>query len=77
MLVNYPGWVTNLVESNACGFVVPPEDATRFADALEHAADTRATLTAMRPASRSLAREFDRTLLADQFVDWLEGASQR
>jgi glycosyltransferase involved in cell wall biosynthesis len=73
VLVNYPGWVANLVEANACGFAVPPADAQRFADALEQAANDRAALASMSPKSRNLSLEFDRTKLADQFVDWLEG----
>ena len=74
VLVNYPGWVAKLVHENACGFAVPPKDAKAFADALERAADNRAALAAMRPASATLALTFDRTALADQFVDWLEAA---
>lgn len=74
VLVNYPGWVANLAEENACGFAVAPEDARSFADALGKAADNRSALAAMRPKSLALAQQFDRTKLADQFVDWLEGA---
>lgn len=74
VLVNYPGWVANLVEENDCGFAVAPEDARSFADALEKAADNRSALAAMRPKSLALAQQFDRTKLANQFVDWLESA---
>ncbi len=76
VLVNYPGWVANLVEENDCGFAVAPEDARSFADALEKAADNRSDLAAMRPKSLALAQQFDRSKLANQFVDWLEGLTQ-
>jgi glycosyltransferase involved in cell wall biosynthesis len=72
VLINYPGWVAELVRANACGFVVPPDDAAAFADALEAAADDRAALAPMGVNSRALAeREFDRDKLAGKFVPWV------
>ena len=48
--------------------------ARAFADALEQAADNRTALKAMGHRGLALAKnEFDRRLLADQWVDWLEG----
>lgn len=75
VLCNYPGWMSEMLESNSCGFAVPPEDAVGFVNALEQAADDRELLRAMGERGRLLAkRDFDRRDLSDKFVDWLEGA---
>ncbi len=77
VLNNYPGWLAQMITSNACGFSVPPQDAAAFADALEKAADDRIALKEMGRRGRSLAeREFNRQILADRFVDWLEAAAK-
>lgn len=74
VLNNYPGWLADLIQKHQCGFAVPPNDARAFADALEQAADNRTALKAMGHRGLALAKnEFDRRLLADQWVDWLEG----
>ena len=73
VLINYPGWLAELVRAHDCGFAVPPRDPVALADALAAAADRRAELPAMGARARELARrDFDRAVLADRFVDWLE-----
>lgn len=73
VLNNYPGWLSELVQRNRCGFAVPAGDAVAFADALERAAADRGALRDMSVRARQLAeREFDRKLLAERFVNWLE-----
>lgn len=75
VLNNYPGWLAQMIEDNGCGFAVPPDDPVAFADALEVAANNRDALRVMGENGRRLAeREFDRRILADRFVTWLEGA---
>jgi glycosyltransferase involved in cell wall biosynthesis len=75
VLICYPGWLTELIAENGCGYVVPPDDPEAFADALIHAAEHRDALRAMGRRSSSLAVEkFDRQVLAGRFVEWLEGA---
>lgn len=77
VLNNYPGWLAELIKADDCGYVVPPENPKAFADALEHAADDREGLKLKGLKGRELAIEqFDRRVLADQFVDWLEGAAR-
>lgn len=72
-LINYPGWLAEIVEHHRCGFAVKPDNAAAFADALESAADHRDALRQMGQRARELARTtFDRTVLAQQWVDWLE-----
>jgi glycosyltransferase involved in cell wall biosynthesis len=77
-LINYPGWLHELVSHHHCGLAVPPDDPAAFANALEHAADNRATLRKMSENARSLARaQFDRAVLAQHWVAWLEAAACR
>jgi glycosyltransferase involved in cell wall biosynthesis len=76
VLTNYPGWVANLIAANRCGVAVRPDDPVAFADALERLAEDHAALRAMGLRARQLAvRDFDRMLLANRFVDFLEAAA--
>lgn len=73
VLNNYPGWLAGMIQDNSCGFAVEPENPTAFANALEFAASNRLALKEMGKNSRFLAEhEFDRNLLGEQFVDWLD-----
>ncbi|OCH97560.1 glycosyltransferase WbuB [Legionella jamestowniensis] len=75
VLNNYPGWLAELINQKDCGFVVPPDTPAVFADILEYAADNRALLREKGKRARLLAEtNFDRQMLANRFVDWLEGA---
>ena len=48
VLNNYPGWLADIIVKNNCGFSVPPDSPSAFADALELAADDRDALEGMR-----------------------------
>jgi len=75
-LINYPGWLANLVKDHKSGLAVPPDSPTAFADALEYAADHRREMKEMGERSLELAiSQFDRAILAAKFVAWLEAAS--
>lgn len=75
VLNNYPGWLAEMISEHQCGFAVPPDSPTAFADALEKAAKDRPALQNMGKRGLALARnQFDRNLLSDRWVDWLEGA---
>lgn len=77
VLVNYPGWVADLITTNHCGVVVPPENPTAFADALEMAASNSLLLKTFAINARRLAEQaFNRAVLADQFVDWIDGCAK-
>ncbi|WP_369644615.1 glycosyltransferase family 4 protein [Variovorax sp. V118] len=74
VLNNYPGWLAEMIGEHRCGFAVPPNDPVAFADALEAAAGDRSALKVMGSYGRALAeKEFSRKLLADRWVDWIEG----
>ncbi|KTD06815.1 glycosyltransferase family 4 protein [Legionella jamestowniensis] len=75
VLNNYPGWLADLITQKDCGFVIPPNMPIAFADVLEYASENRHALCEKGERARLLAKtDFDRTMLADNFVDWLEGA---
>jgi glycosyltransferase involved in cell wall biosynthesis len=75
-LINYPGWLADLVAENSCGIAVAPDNPAAFADALVHAAAHRAELRTMGSRSLELAQSrFSRAKLAGEFVAWLEAAA--
>lgn len=75
VLNNYPGWLAEQIQSSGCGYAVPPDDPTAFADALVHAADHRDQLPEMGRRAHELAMaQYNRDVLAARFVDWLEKA---
>jgi glycosyltransferase involved in cell wall biosynthesis len=74
VLNNYPGWLTEMIREHQCGFAVPPDNPAAFADALEQAAADRAALKEMGQRGYHLAKQqFNREMLADQWVDWVTG----
>jgi glycosyltransferase involved in cell wall biosynthesis len=78
VLNNYPGWLAEMISGHDCGFAVPPADAAAFADALERAANDRDALQSMGRRARALAEsDFDRSLLAAQWLQTLENAAPR
>lgn len=73
VLNNYPGWLAGMIKDHGCGYAVPPNDPVAFADALERAAADRSGLKTMGQRGKALAaREFDRDLLANRWVDTLD-----
>ncbi len=72
VLNNYPGWLAELIGEADCGFAVPPDDPTAFADALEMAANDRVALAAKGNRAAALGRSrFDRAILAEQWIEWV------
>ena len=73
VLNNYPGWISQQIQAQDCGIVVPPDDPSAFADALEFLADHPEGRQRMGHNARRLAvSEFDRKTLAAQAVIFLE-----
>lgn len=72
VLINYPGWLAELIQQEHSGFAVAPNNPYAFADALEQAADHKAQLLEMGKNAQQLARKkFDRYVLSQQFVEWV------
>jgi glycosyltransferase involved in cell wall biosynthesis len=77
VLNNYPGWLADMINSEKCGYTIPPNDIAAFADALEHAADNRERLPEMGESALALAKkQFDRNELADKWINWVLEAKQ-
>ena len=77
VLNNYPGWLAEMIEESGCGVAVPPSDPEAFADHLVRMASDRQALAEMGKRGRELAAaRFDRRVLADRFVDWMEKAAR-
>lgn len=75
VLINYPGWLAELVVREDCGFAIPPRDAEAFANALIVAAADRRALARKAANAAALARrDFDRRLLVGKFAAALEAA---
>jgi glycosyltransferase involved in cell wall biosynthesis len=73
ILVNYPGWMAEMVTAQRIGLVVRPEDPVAFAEALIRMADARAETAEMGPRARDLAhREFLWETLARRCVSMME-----
>ena len=72
VLVNYPGWIAELVEANNCGWAVAPDEPARIADALQEAASSPAIAAERGKAALELGRrEFDREMLSEEFTQWV------
>ena len=70
---NYPGWLAECITATGAGIVVPPDDPSAFADALQALAADPARCQAAGRAARALAvQRFARADLADRFVTTLE-----
>lgn len=77
VLNNYPGWLAELIEKHQCGIVVEPENPHAFADALISLSKNKEQCTTMGDNARVLAKEkFDRQLLSQKFVSYLEQVYQ-
>ena len=73
---NYPGWLAELIAKNECGIAVPPEEPEAFAEAMIKFADDPVLVKRTGANARQLAeREFDRDVLGERFVKWLEQAT--
>lgn len=73
VLVNYPGWMSELVTANDCGIAVAPGDAEAFADAVEALAADRDRSLAMGRAARALAeREFSQQRILVDLARFIE-----
>lgn len=77
VLNNYPGWLAELIEEADCGFAVPPNDPTAFADALITAASDREALRQKGVNAKGLAESrFAREKLSSNWVAWVTGTAR-
>lgn len=72
ILNNYPGWITDMVNTNDLGFAIPPDNIDIFASTLINASENKTKLLAMGKNCSVFAQQFDRSVLSTQFVEYLE-----
>ena len=72
VLINVPGWLGQIVQSNDCGRLVDPLKPETLADAMEELADNPELCQELGSNARALAlKEFDRNKLAQQIMEIL------
>jgi glycosyltransferase involved in cell wall biosynthesis len=73
VIINYPGWLAEAVDSSSSGLSISPGDADSLADALELLARDPQLRSEMGVAALGLGlSQFDRSTLATRFVDAIE-----
>ncbi len=69
-IVNNKGWIKDLIESNECGFYVPPSQEQLFFEQLEPYLEDKNLLVKAQQNARKLAEQrFSRSLLTRKFVE--------
>ena len=72
VLINYPGWLANLIKENNCGIVVEPDNPKALANSLIYLADNSSIRKEFGINARKLAEDsFSRKHLSKKFVDFL------
>ncbi len=72
-LINYPGWLAELITETNLGTAVLPDEPKAFAEELYKLSLDRPRLEKAGSNARNLAeRKFGRNELANRFVDYLE-----
>ncbi|MBC8232321.1 glycosyltransferase family 4 protein [bacterium] len=73
VLINYPGWLAEIIKQNQCGVEIVSENPQAFADAVILMKKQRHSLKEMGKRSRLLAeKKFDRNKLAMKFIETIE-----
>ena len=73
VLVNYPGWMSDLVTHHDCGVAVPADDAEAFADAVEKLSTERDRCSRMGWAGRALAEsQFSQQKILAELAQFIE-----
>jgi glycosyltransferase involved in cell wall biosynthesis len=73
VLINYPGWMAELVSEHGCGVVVRPDDPEAFADAVEKLNTDRRALGTMGDAARRLAEsQFSQQRILVELAQFIE-----
>ena len=76
VIVNYPGWLAELVTERNSGLAVPPEEPRAFVEAVRELKSSPILAREMGERVRELARsEFSLERLSNRFADFLEGVA--
>jgi glycosyltransferase involved in cell wall biosynthesis len=72
VLVNYPGWIADLVTEFNCGGVSIPDSTSSFVEVLIDLSRDEEKLFEMSDKSHLLSSSFDRSKLSNEFSKWIE-----
>lgn len=73
VLNNYPGWISEIITDNNCGYTINPDSPTNFADIVEMINNNRQDLVDKGQNSKLIAAQsFNRNDLSNEWVDRLE-----
>lgn len=73
VVINYPGWICDIIDKNEIGLSVPPSSPVLLAQALVKLSIDLPTRVKMGAASRLLAENvYSREISSDSFVKWIE-----
>ena len=77
IIINYPGWLASYITQYNCGYSVEPDNATEFANVIEHICENDALIQQLGKNSSLLAQQvFDRKKLAKDFLKVIESAAK-
>jgi len=72
ILVNYPGWMSEIIKKNQCGVSVEPENPEKFASVLIELSTNNDLLKEMGSKARKVAeKEFSRSNICSKFEKFL------
>ncbi len=78
IIVNFPGWIRDEIETVGCGFYVDPAQSNSFSHLISAYQNNRSKLTAAQKNARSLAEgKYARNRLSIAFADLFKPRSQR
>ncbi|HZF15714.1 MAG TPA: glycosyltransferase family 4 protein [Steroidobacteraceae bacterium] len=76
VVINYPGWLADVLMRERCGVVAEPDNPSSLADHLEYLARSEIDRRTMGSRSRQLAEtRFSHIELSRQFAEFLEGVA--
>ena len=69
---NYPGWISDIINEYHCGVAISPDNPEEFAEKLIYLSENGELLKIMKQNSFKAAKKFERTLLAEKWVQCLD-----
>ena len=73
VLNNYPGWISEIIIENNCGYTINPDSPSNFADTVEMISNNRQDLIEKGRNSKLIAEQsYNRNNLSNEWVDRLE-----
>lgn len=75
IIVNSAGWTKEIIEKHNCGFYVDPNDPLDLVDKINYLIEDRVKLNEMSLNSRELAKQYDKSVLTEEFANIVDQIS--